>query len=199
MTQPPPDPYGSSPYQPRPDPYGSSPYQPVNYPAAGPQPPANFPSPQRPYPGGMRGVDQNTNSYVRPGVVTAGFVLWLLAALSWPLGGLLRELVAGTAIGGFGVVMGLFFLVCLGLAGVVGAVLFLRGGYHARLALCLVSLPVEVVAIIGLVSLSEETGLSGAAEVVAWLGVLARLLLPPAAVVVSLLPGTRHYFAANLG
>ena len=187
--------------QPPPDPYGSSPFQPVNYPAAGPQqpPPVNYPQ-QRPYPGGMRGVDQNTNNaYVRPGVVTAGFVLWLLAALSWPLGTLLRELVAGTAIGGFGVVMGLFFLVCLGIAGVVGAIMFLRGSYHARLALCGVALIVEVMAVIGLVSLSRDSEYTGAAEVVAWLVVLARLLLPPVAVVVSLLPGTRQYFAANLG
>jgi hypothetical protein len=185
--------------QPPPDPYGSSPYQPVNYPAAGQQQPGGFP-PRAPYPGGMRGVDQNTNNtYVRPGVVTAGFVLWLLTALSWPLGTLLRELVAGTAIGGFGVVMGLFFVVCLGVAGVVGAIMFLRGRYHARLALCGAALIVELMAIINLVSLSDGTEYSGAAEVVAWLVVLARLLLPPVAVVVSLLPGTRQYFAANLG
>jgi hypothetical protein len=182
-----------------PDP-NASPYQPVHYPPAGQQqPPVNFPPPQRPYPGAMRGVDQNTNTYVRPGVVTVGFALWLAAALSWPLGTLLRELVAGTAIGGFGVVMGLFFLLCLGIGGVVGAIMFLRGSYHARLALCLVSLVVEIMAIINLVSLSRDTELSGAAEVVAWLVVLLRLLLPPVAVVVSLLPGTRQYFAANLG
>jgi hypothetical protein len=181
-----------------PDPNGS-PYQPVHYPAAGQQPPMNFPPPRQPYPGGMRGVDQNTTAYVRPAVVTVGFALWLLAALSWPLGTLLRELVAGDAISGFGVVMGLFFLLCLGIGGVVGAIMFLRGSYHARLALCLVSLVVEIMAIINVVSLSRETGLSGAAEVVAWLVVLARLALPPVAVVVSLLPGTRQYFAANLG
>ena len=54
-------------------------------------------------------------------------------------------------------------------------------------------------AIINLVSLSRATDLSGPAEAIAWLVVLARLVLPPAAVVVSLLPGTRQYFAANLG
>jgi hypothetical protein len=181
-----------------PDPNGS-PYQPVNYPAAGPQPPMNFPPPQQPYPGAMRSVDQNTTTYARPAAVVVGFVLWLLAALSWPLGTLLRELVAGSAISGFGVVMGLFFLLCLGIGGVVGAIMFFRGSYHARLSLCLVSLVVEIMAIINLVSLSRETDLSGAAEAVAWLVVLARLLLPPVAVVVSLLPGTRQYFAANLG
>jgi len=181
-----------------PDPNGS-PYQPVNYPAAGQQPPMNFPAPQQPYPGAMRNVDQNTNAYVRPGVVTIGFLVWLLLALSWPLGTLLRELVAGSAISGFGVVMSLFFLLCVGIGGVVGAIMFLRGSYHARLTLCLVSLVFEIMAIINLVSLSRETGLSGVVETVAWLVVLARLLLPPVAVVVSLLPGTRQYFAANLG
>ncbi|HEX6346436.1 hypothetical protein [Umezawaea sp.] len=186
--------------QPPPDPYGSSPYQPVNYPAAGQQPPVHQPFPQRPFPGAMRGVDQNTSqTYVRPAVVTIGFVLWLLTALSWPLGTLLRELVAGSPIGGFGVVMGLFFLLCLGIAGVVGAIMFLRGSYHARLALCGVALIVEVMAVIGVASLSDGGGYSGAAEVVAWLVALARLVLPPVAVVVSLLPGTRQYFAANLG
>ncbi|MET1075119.1 MAG: hypothetical protein ABWY11_20905, partial [Umezawaea sp.] len=99
-----------------PDPY-ASPYQPVDYPAAGAQPPSYpvvgpqhpghptaGPLPQVVYPGGMRQVDQTTSGYVRPPIVLLGFVLWLLAALSWPLGTLLREVVAGSAIGGFGVV-----------------------------------------------------------------------------------------------
>jgi hypothetical protein len=178
-----------------PDPNGS-PYQPVHYPPAGQQQSQNF---LPPFPGGMRHVDQNTTTYVRPGAVKAGFVLWLLAALSWPLGMLLRELTEDGPIGGFGVVMGLFFLLCLGIGGVVGAIMFVRGSYHARLTLCLSSLIVEIMAVISLVSLSRETELSGAAEVVAWLVVLARLVLPPVAIVVSLLPGTRQYFAANLG
>ncbi|PRY43423.1 hypothetical protein [Umezawaea tangerina] len=194
-----------------PDPY-ASPYQPVDYPAAGQQPPYPVVGPQqhpvypvpgapRPgYPVGMRQVDQTTSGYVRPPIVLLGFVLWLLAALSWPLGTLLRELVAGSAIGGFRVVMGLFFFACVGIAGVVGAVMFLRGSYHARLALCGTSLLVEVMAVVGFVSLLREgSGMTGAAAVVAAVVAVARLVLPPAAVVVSLLPGTRQYFAANLG
>ncbi|MFD9740759.1 hypothetical protein [Umezawaea sp. NPDC059074] len=184
MTQPPQDPY-------------SSPYQPVNYPQAGPQPGAYPPGPQ--YQVGMRGVDQNVTAYTRPGVVLAGFFVWLLLALSWPLGTLLRVVVAGESIAGFGTVMGLFFLLCVGIGGVVGAIMFLRGSYHARLGLCGAALIFEIMAIINLVSLSRATDLSGAAEAIAWLVVLARLVLPPVAVVVSLLPGTRQYFAANLG
>jgi hypothetical protein len=186
MTQPPQDPYGS-------------PYQPVNYPTAGQQPGPYPPPPGSQYPVGMRGVDQNVTHYARPAVVTAGFFAWLLLALSWPLGTLLRILVADESIAGFGTVMGLFFLLCVGIGGTLGAVVFLRGSYHARLGLCGAALIFEVMAIINLVTLSRATDLSGAAEVVAWLVVLARLVLPPAAVVVSLLPGTRQYFAANLG
>lgn len=183
-----------------PDPNGS-PYQPVNYPAAGQPPPMNFqPPPQQPYQGGMRGIDQNTttNTYARPSVVVVGFALWLLVALSWPLGTLLREVVAGNAISGFGVVMALFFQICLFVGGVAGAVMFLRGSYQARLALCGSALILEIFGVVSAVAV-DGTDLEGTALTVAWLVVVVRLVLPPVAVLASLAPGTRHYFAANLG
>jgi hypothetical protein len=78
--------------------------------------------------------------------------------------------------------------------------MFLRGSYHARLALCGVSFLVEVIAVINLVAVVRGgTGTSGAAEVIAWVVIIARLVLPPIAVALSLAPGTREYFAANLG
>lgn len=184
-----------------PDPTGS--YQPVNYPAAGQQqpPPMNFPPPMgQPYPGGMRGVDQNTttNNYARPAVVVIGFALWLLAALSWPLGTLVRELWAGNAISGFGVVMALFFQLCLCVGGIVGAIMFLRGSYQARLALCGAALILEIFGVVSAVTVGGAD-LDGTALLVGWLVVVARLVLPLLAVLVSLAPGTRQYFAANLG
>ncbi|MEO6090368.1 MAG: hypothetical protein ABIQ18_45430 [Umezawaea sp.] len=182
-----------------PDPH-SSPYQPVNYPAAGQQPSMNFPTPQQPYQGGMRGIDQNTtvNTYARPTVVVIGFALWLLVALSWPLGTLLRQLAEGNAISGFGIVMALFLQICLFVGGVVGAAMFLRGSYQARLALCGTALILEVFGVVSAVAVGDAD-LDGAALVIGWLVAIARLVLPPLAVLASLAPGTRQYFAANLG
>jgi hypothetical protein len=177
--------------QPPPDPYQPAQYQPAQYPSYPGQPG---------YPGQMRSVDQFTTSYRRPTAVTLGFFAWLPAALSWPLGTLVRELVAGSTLTGFGLVMTLFILGCVGIGGVWGAIMFLRGSYQARLALCGVSLLVEIMAVINLVAvLRGGTGTSGMAEVIAWAVIIARLVLPPIAVVLSLLPGTREYFAANLG
>jgi hypothetical protein len=182
-----------------PDPH-RSPYQPVHYPAAGQRPPMNLPTPQQPYQGGMRGIDQNTtvNTYARPAVVVIGFALWLLVALSWPLGTLLRELAEGNAISGFGVVMALFLQFCLFVGVVVGAAMFLRGSYQARLALCGTALILEIFGVVSAVAVSGA-GLDGAALAIGWLVVVVRLVLPLLAVLVSLAPGTRQYFAANLG
>jgi hypothetical protein len=177
MTQPPFDPYGQ-------------PMRPVEYPQAGPQPQY-----QSPYPGQMRNVDQHTTAMVRPAVVVVSFVLWILTALSWPVGSVVRTLAEDGALAGFGPIMALFAGTCLAIATVWGAVLLLGGNYHARLGLCGGSLVLGVLVLAAGI-IAARDGDTGA---LSWVVIVLRLALPAAASVFSFLPGTRHYFAGNLG
>ena len=193
MTQPPFDPYGQ-------------PVQPVHYPQAGQPPQQQYPHqypPQYPhqyppggpqFPGAMRGVDQITTARVRPGAIVAAVVCWLLAALSWPVGTVVRTLAEDGSLAGFGPVMTLFATGCVGVAGVWGAVALLGGSYHARLALCGVAMVLGVLGIAAAIIASRDD-----AEVLSWVVILLRLVLPAVAAVFSFLPGTRYYFAGNLG
>ncbi|MGM1062563.1 hypothetical protein [Saccharothrix sp. Mg75] len=172
MTQPPFDPYGT-------------PMRPVHQPQAGPLPG---------YPGQMRGVDQRTTALVRPPVVLAAFVLWVFASLSWPVGTVVRFVAEDGGLVGAGAVLTLFGTGCLALGGVLGAVAFLRGSYHARLALCGSALVIGVLAVAA-VLVGARDGL----EPASWVVVVLRLVLLVAASAVSFLPGTRYFFAGNLG
>jgi hypothetical protein len=187
MTQPPsgPEPHGQQPF----DQYGQS-MRPVNYPLAGPPPP--YPGHQ--FPGQMRNVDQFTTAIARPKAVVVAFVLWLLAALSWPVGTVLRTL-SEDGFNGFGTVMTLFFTGCLGIGGVLGAVAFMGGSYHARLALVGASMVIGVLALAAAIVAARD----GGTEALSWVVIVSRLVLPTVAAVCSFLPGTRHYFAGNLG
>lgn len=198
MTRPPsgPEQYGQQPF----DQYGQS-MRPVDYPQAGPQPSGRFPGqfpgqhyPGPQFPGQMRNVDQFTTALVRPPVVVVAFVLWLLAALSWPVGTVLRTL-AEDGFDGFGTIMTLFFTGCLGIGGVLGAVAFVGGSYHARLALVGGSMVIGVLALAAAIVAARD----GGTETVAWVVIVSRLVLPAAAAVCSFLPGTRQFFAGNLG
>ncbi|MDQ2582688.1 hypothetical protein [Saccharothrix yanglingensis] len=172
MTQPPFDPYGT-------------PMRPVNQPQAGPLPG---------YPGQMRGVDQFTTALVRPGAVLVAFVFWVLASLSWPVGTVVRFTAEEGGLVSTGSVLTLFGTGCLAIGGVLGSVAFVRGGYHARLALCGGAFVIGILAVAAVVVAARE-GL----EPASWVVVVLRLLLPAVAAVFSFLPGTRHYFAGNLG
>lgn len=186
MTQPPSEP---PPF----DPYRQS-MQPVDYPQAGPRPPYPSPYPGQPhYPGQMRNVDQYTTALVRPGAVSVAFVLWLLSALSWPVGTVVRTLAEDGSFAGFGPVMTLFATGCLGIAGVWGAVAFLGGSYHARLGLCGGSMVIGVLGLAAAIVAARD----GAAEPLSWVVIVLRLVLPAGAAVFSFLPGTRYYFAGN--
>ncbi|CCH35293.1 proline-rich domain-containing protein [Actinosynnema sp. NPDC047251] len=190
MTQPPFDPF-------------DQPMRPVHLPQAGPPqgspygPPQGSPYGPQPlgFPGQMRGIDQQTSAVARPGAVVAAFVLWLLAALIWPVGTVVRELAEQGGFVGFGAVMTLFATGCLAVGGVWGAVAFLGGSYYARIALCGGYLVLGILAVAAAVVASR----SGGTEAASWAVIVLRLVLPAAAGVLSFLPGTRHYFAGNLG
>lgn len=175
MTQPPFDPYGQ-------------PMRPVEYPQAGPQP--HY---QSPYPGQMRAVDQHTTARFRPTAVTASFVLWILTALSWPVGSLVRSLAEDGALAGFGPIMALFTSTCLAIACVWGAVLLLNGSYHARLGLCGGSLVLGVLVLAAAIIAARDAD----TEPVGWVVIVLRLVLPAAASVAAFLPGTRTYFSGT--
>lgn len=178
------------------DQYGN-PLHHVQYPAAGQ--PGGFPGyPGGGFPGQMRGIDQITTSTRRPPVVVVAFVVWLLAALAWPLGTLVRELLGDADVLAFGLVMIVFGLLCVLAAALWGAVRFLQGSFHARLALCGGAFILEILAVANLV-MAFRDGFAGGSAAVAWLVVWARLLLPIVAAALSFGPGTRGYFAANLG
>ncbi|MFC6089345.1 hypothetical protein [Saccharothrix lopnurensis] len=191
MTEPPFDPYGT-------------PLRPVNHPRQQPYPqqphqqPYQQPPHQPPhpfgFPGRMREVDQSSTAVLRPAPVAVAFALWLLAALSWPLGTIAQALAGPGSLAGFGPVMTLFLTTCVALAGLWGAVALLRGSYHARLGLCGGALVLGVLALAAAVVAAR-----GDAEPVPWVVSALRLALPAAAAVFSFLPGTRHYFAGNLG
>lgn len=172
------------------DPYGGQPMRPVEYPQAGPQPPY-----QSPYPGRMRDVDQHTAALARPTAVVVSFVLWILTALSWPVGSVARTLAEDGAIAGFGPVMALFTSACLAVACVWGAVLLLGGNYHARLGLCGGALVIGVLALAAAIVAARD----GDTGPLSWVVIVLRLALPAAASVFSFLPGTRQYFAGNQG
>ncbi|ROP39734.1 hypothetical protein [Saccharothrix texasensis] len=175
MTQPPFDPY-------------SRPMRPVEHPQAGPQPP--YPSP---HPGRMRDVDQHTAALPRPTAVVVSFVLWLLTALSWPVGSLTRTLAEDGAVTGFGPIMALFTSACLAVACVWGAVLLLGGSYHARLGLCGGALVIGVLALAAAIAAARDGDTTG----VSWVVIVLRLALPAAASAFSFLPGTRQYFSGS--
>jgi len=169
----------------------------AQYPTAAP--PGGFPGyPGSGFPGQMRGIDQATTSVRRPPVVVVAFVGWLLAALAWPLGTLVRELLGDTDVFAFGLVMVLFGLLCVLAAALWGAVRLLQGSFQARLALCGGAFVLEILAVANLV-MAFRDGFAGGADAVGWLVVWARLLLPVVAAALSFGPGTRGYFAANLG
>ncbi|QFZ23580.1 hypothetical protein [Saccharothrix syringae] len=172
MSQPPFDPYGT----PLP-PHHHQPHQP---------PPA--------FPGAMREVDQAATTVARPAPVTAAFALWLLTALSWPIGTALRTAAEDDRFTGFAPVMTLFGTTCLAIAGLWGAIALLRGSYHARLALCGGALVLSALTVAALLVAAEDD-----LGPVSWTVIVLRLLLPVAAAACSFLPGTRHYFAGNLG
>ncbi|MEJ2856557.1 MULTISPECIES: hypothetical protein [unclassified Saccharothrix] len=175
MTQPP--------YGPPQDPQ-QHPYQ--QYPQAG-QVQHGFPA--------MRGVDQRTTGVVRPPVVLVGFVLWLVAAMAWPVGTVVRVGVEEGSFEGFGPIMSMFVSLCLFVGGLWGAVAFYGGSYFARIALCGGSMVIGVLALAAaLVAARDELD-----EPLSWVVIVARLVLPVVAAVVSFLPGTRHFFAGNLG
>ncbi len=178
MTQPPFDPY-------------HQPVRPVDYPQAGPQPHQY----RTPYPGGMRNVDQHTAALVRPTAVVVSFVLWILTALSWPVGSVVRSLAEDGAIAGFGSIMALFTSACLAIACVWGAVLLLGGSYHARLGLCGGALVIGVLALAAAIIAARD----GEDSPLSWVVIVLRLALPVAASVFSFLPGTRQYFSGNTG
>ncbi|MFD1146838.1 hypothetical protein [Saccharothrix hoggarensis] len=185
--------FGAPPF----DPYGQ-PVQPVHYPPAQPRYPQAGPhhqSAQPAYPGQMRSVDHLTTAVARPRVVMVAFTFWVLAALSWPLGTVLRSIAEGGFVPWFGTVMTLFFTGCVAIAGVWAAVLFLNGSYHARVGLCGVSMVIGVLALATAIVAARD----GDTEVLSWVVIVARLVLPAVAAVFSFLPGTRHYFAGNVG
>ncbi|WP_433266059.1 hypothetical protein ACQPZF_39775 [Actinosynnema sp. CS-041913] len=175
MTQPPFDPF-------------EHPMRPVNLPQPGPQQPVGFP-------GAMRGVDQHTTAFVRPGVVFAAFVCWLLAALMWPVGTVIRVLAEDGAFASFGAVMTLFATGCLAVGGVWGAIAFLGGSYYARIALCGGYLVVGILAVAAAIVASRDAD----TEPASWAVIVLRLALPAVAAVLSFLAGARSYFAGNLG
>ncbi|MBW4715853.1 hypothetical protein [Saccharothrix obliqua] len=174
MTQPPFDPY-------------ENPVHPVHLPQAGPAQPVGFP-------GHMRGVDQRTTVVTRPNVVFAAFVVWLFAALAWPVGTVVRTVVEIGAFGGFGPVMTLFATGCLAVGGVWGAIAFLGGSYYARIALCGGHLVIGVLAVAAAVVAARDGDVAAGS----WVVIALRLALPVVAAVLSFLPGTRGYFAGNL-
>ncbi len=173
MTQPPFDPF-------------NQPMRPVNLPQSGPQQPIGFP-------GQMRGIDQSTTSVPRPGVVTVAFVVWLVAALAWPVGTVVRVVAEDRGYFGFGAVMTLFATGCLAVGGVWGAVAFLKGSYYARIALVGGYLVLGILAVAAAVVASR-----GGVAPASWVVIVLRLVLPAVAGVLSFLPGTRGYFAGNL-
>ncbi|ONI82475.1 hypothetical protein ALI22I_41125 [Saccharothrix sp. ALI-22-I] len=188
------------------DPYRES-MRPVDYPQAGPQPPypnpqspypgpQSYQSPQSPYPGQMRNIDQFTTALVRPRVVVVSFVFWVLAALSWPVGTVVRTLAEDDgSFAGFGPIMTLFATGCIGVAGVWGAVLLIGGSYQARIGLVGVSLVIGVLALAAVIVAARD----GDAGPLSWVVMVLRLALPAVATVFAFLPGTRHYFAGNMG
>ncbi|MEU4802263.1 hypothetical protein [Actinosynnema sp. NPDC023587] len=178
MTRPPFDPF---------DPF-DQPMRPVHLPRTGGPPPPGFP-------GGMREVDQRTAVVPRPGVVLVAFAVWLLAALAWPVGTVVRVLAEQGGFAGLGAVMTLFGTGCLAIGGVWGAVAFLGGSHHARIALCGGYLAIGVLAVAAALLASR----SGGADAASWVVIVLRLVLPVVAGVLSFLPGTRHYFAGNPG
>ncbi|MEU4739463.1 hypothetical protein AB0G02_03220 [Actinosynnema sp. NPDC023658] len=217
MTQPPFDPYRPNPDQPHPgrpypaqpypaqpytaQPYPAQPYTAQPYPAQpyGPstpgQPYAAQPYPGHPHGNGMRGIDQFTTARHRPTAVVAAFALWLLTALSWPVGSLVRTLAEDEPLGAFGSVMGLFASSCLGIAAVWGAVLLLRGSYQARLGLCGGALVIGILALAAAIIAARD----GDVEPLSWVVIVLRLVLPAAAAVCGFLPGTRQYFSGSAG
>ncbi|RKT57895.1 hypothetical protein [Saccharothrix australiensis] len=169
------------------DPF-EQPLRPVDLPRPGARQPVG-------YPGGMRGVDQRTTAFKRPGAVFAAFVCWLLAALAWPLGTVVRALAEDGSLGTFGGVMTLFGTGCLAVGGVCGAIAFLGGDHTARIALCGGHLVVGILAVAAVVLAARD----GTAEPASWAVIVLRLVLPAAAAVLSFLPGTRHHFAGSPG
>ncbi|GAA0228105.1 hypothetical protein GCM10010492_28180 [Saccharothrix mutabilis subsp. mutabilis] len=165
---------------------GHQPWDPRQYPQAAPVE-HGFPA--------MRGVDQHTTRVERPRVVVVAFGLWLLASLAWPLGSIVRIGVEEGTFEGFGPIMSLFVSGCLFFAGLWGAISFFGGSYYARIALCGGSLVVGVLALAAALVAARD----GLDEPLSWVVIVARLVLPAVAAVVSFLPGTRHWFAGNLG
>jgi hypothetical protein len=176
------------------DPYGQGPLRPVDHPAGqrGPYPPGAVP-----YPAPMSPVQTTVTSVGRPAAVVVAFVLWLLSALAWPVGTLVRDLVAGEADPGWSV-FDLFLMLCFVVLVLWGALSFLFGGHAARVALCGGALVAEVLAVVHLVvAVRDGTGHTGAALAVGWLVLLLRVLLPPLAVAASVVPATRGFFTAS--
>ncbi|WP_367134607.1 hypothetical protein [Saccharothrix sp. HUAS TT1] len=143
----------------------------------------------------MRNVDQFTTALVRPTTVVVSFALWVLAALSWPVGTLVRSLAEGDPLIGFGTIMALFAGTCLAIGGTWAAFLLLGGSYHARLGLCGGSLVIGVLALAAAIVAARD----GDTEPLSWVVIVLRLALPAAATVACFLPGTRQFFSGNHG
>ncbi|WP_199441638.1 hypothetical protein [Umezawaea beigongshangensis] len=176
------------------DPYGQNPLRPVDHPAGGrgPHPPGAMP-----YPAPMNPVQTTVTGAGRPGAVVVAFVLWLLASLTWPVGTLARDLVAGEADAGWSA-FDLFLMLCFVVLVLWGALSFLFGRHAARVALCGGAFLAEALAVVHLVvAVRDGTGYTGAALVVGWLVLVLRVVLPPLAVTASFVPATRGYFAAS--
>lgn len=139
--------------------------------------------------GGMNEVQTSYTRIVRPPTVVAAAVVWLLAALAWPLGRIVVRLAEGDA-DKLWWTANVFLTVCVVAAVTWPVVRFLQGSFQSRLVLTLVSLLFEVLAFAFLVSAIPDTDLV-VLQVI-------RLVLPPVAIVLSFLPGSRGYFAANL-
>ncbi|MEU5691478.1 hypothetical protein [Actinosynnema sp. NPDC020468] len=185
--------------------YQAEQYPQAQYPQAQ-YPQAQYPQSQypAPYPQGypqaspvhggypaMRGVDQRTVVVKRPVAVSVGSVFWLLTALSWPVGTVVR-LAVERPPSSFGTIVTLFVTGCLAIGGIVGAVYFHNGSHQARLVLCGSWFVVEIVALGMLVSALRETVEAGTLAVL-----VARLAFPLVAAVCGFLPGTRHHFSGS--
>lgn len=148
------------------------------------------------YPGAMSQVQTATTVSRRPVVVVWVFLLWVLTALLWPLGMLLRSVVAADQVTWswweFGIPM--FVLGCAAVGWIALAARFLFGNWYARIGLCgfaFFSVVITIAYLVG--AASDGTGLTGAGDTVAWAVMIARLVLAPLAAALSFLPAVNRY------
>jgi hypothetical protein len=148
----------------------------------------------------MNQVQTATTTTRRPAAVVWVFVLWLVTALLWPLGMLLRSAVAADQVTWswwqFGIPM--FVLCCAAVAGIALATRFLFGNWYARIGLCGFAFFSVVITIAYLVGAANDgTGLTGAGDTVAWIVMIARLVFAAVAAALSFLPAVNRYSASG--